>query len=53
MLRLLPQVEFAHAVLLNKCDLATEAQLQQVPSVSFICSWSAGYEMLHRSVHVS
>jgi G3E family GTPase len=25
------QVEFADVVLLNKCDLATTAQLQQVP----------------------
>jgi hypothetical protein len=51
-LLLLPQVEFADVVLLNKCDLATAAQLQQVP-VAYIavCSRSAAYDMFLPSVH--
>jgi G3E family GTPase len=37
------QVEFADVLLLNKCDLATAEQLQQVSSGNVVCSWSAAY----------
>ena len=52
MLLLLLQVEFADVVLLNKCDLATAAQLQQVRvKLIAVCSRSAACELFLFPVH--